>query len=149
MPNVKLMITYGGHWVNDTYKGGETCIAQSCRRECASNKILHSRQQMQPSPKNVVGPLPFANKIVMVMNDDDTFDQMDDDCEEDDIVNWNHEIDDDCESDYVGGHDDCLEEDKGDDNDIPNCNHAYGDVQSNDLIYNNLIADDNGDSFAG
>ncbi|EOY00137.1 Uncharacterized protein TCM_009686 [Theobroma cacao] len=26
LPNVKLMITYGGHWVDDTYKGGETRV---------------------------------------------------------------------------------------------------------------------------
>ncbi|EOY13424.1 Uncharacterized protein TCM_031998 [Theobroma cacao] len=26
LPNVKLMITYDGHWVDDTYKGGETRV---------------------------------------------------------------------------------------------------------------------------
>ncbi|EOY16500.1 Uncharacterized protein TCM_035290 [Theobroma cacao] len=103
---------------------------------------------MQSSPTTVVGALSFSNDIVMVMSDDDAFNQMYDDCAEDDTSDWN-------DDDYIGGHDDCLREDRGLDNHISNCNYADGstehattvvleDVECNDLIYNNPIAGDNG-----
>ncbi|EOY26215.1 Uncharacterized protein TCM_027653 [Theobroma cacao] len=110
---------------------------------------------MQPSPGNVVSPLPFAKDTVMVVSDGSASDQMDDDYEEDDTTDWNDEMDNNCEDNYVGRHDDCSKEDKGDNNDILDCNNSDGstehgtivvfkDVQYNDLIYNNPIADDNG-----
>ncbi|EOX93558.1 Uncharacterized protein TCM_002448 [Theobroma cacao] len=66
----------------------------------------------------------------------------------DDTIDWN-------DDDYVGGHDDCLEEDRCDDNDIPYYNHADGDTehtitvvleddQCDDPIYNNPITGDSG-----
>ncbi|EOY19576.1 Uncharacterized protein TCM_044719 [Theobroma cacao] len=123
---------------------------------------------MQSSPKNAVGPLPFANDTIMVVSDDETSGQMDDDCEEDDTTNWNDEMDNDCEENYIDGHNDCSKEDKDDNNDIPNCNYADGsikhattieledvqcydhattivleDVQCDDPIYDNSIVGDN------
>ncbi|EOY17247.1 Uncharacterized protein TCM_036396 [Theobroma cacao] len=123
---------------------------------------------MQPSLGNAVGPLLFVNDIVMVVSNDDPFDQIDADCEKDDIAYWNDEMDDDCEDDNVGRHDDYSEQNMGEDNDILNCNHANSstkhaitvvlknvlcnnhtttvvleDVEYDDPVYDNLITGDN------
>ncbi|EOY13999.1 Uncharacterized protein TCM_033005 [Theobroma cacao] len=119
LPNVKLMITYGGHWVDDTYKG-----------ECASNEILGTFQQMQQSVKNAVGPLSFAKDIVIVVSDHDASDQIENDVEEDDTVDWNDELHDDFEDDYASKHDGCSEDDRED-------------VKGVDPIYDNAIALEN------
>ncbi|EOY03524.1 Uncharacterized protein TCM_018625 [Theobroma cacao] len=84
---------------------------------------------MQPLPTNAMGPLPFINDTVMVVSDDDKFDQMDNDDEKDDIADWNDEMDDDYEDDYSSRHDDCSEDDRGEDNVISDCNHADGSIE--------------------
>ncbi|EOY16581.1 Uncharacterized protein TCM_035390 [Theobroma cacao] len=116
-----------------------------------------------------MGSLPFTNDTLMVISDDDAFDQMDAVCEKDNIVDLNDEMDDDCEDDYIGRHDDCSEEDRGEDNEIRDYNHVDGstehattvvledvqcndhaiivileDVECDDLIYDNPISGDNG-----
>ncbi|EOY32164.1 Uncharacterized protein TCM_039739 [Theobroma cacao] len=93
---------------------------------------------MQLLPANAIGPLLFSKDTMTTVNDDDAFDQMNDDYVEDDTTYWN-------DDNYVGRHDDCLEEDRGLDNDIPNCNYSDGstkhaitvfleDVQYDDLF---------------
>ncbi|EOY21842.1 Uncharacterized protein TCM_013984 [Theobroma cacao] len=67
-----------------------------------------------------------ANDTMMVVSDDDASDQIEDDVEKDDTVDRNHELRYDCEDDYVGGHEDRLEDDRVEQTDIPDCNHADG-----------------------
>ncbi|WRX22911.1 Transposase [Theobroma cacao] len=96
------------------------------RSECTSNEILGTLQQTQLSFRNALGPLSLANDIVMVVSDDDASDQIEDDVEEDDTADWNHGLRYDCEDDYVGRHEDCSEDDRVEQTDIPDCNHADG-----------------------
>ncbi|EOY19385.1 Uncharacterized protein TCM_044483 [Theobroma cacao] len=82
---------------------------------------------MQPLLKNATSLLPFANDTMMVVSDDNAFDQMDYDCAKDDTTDWN-------DDNYVGRHYDCLNEDKGDDNSIPNCNHVDGSTKHATIV---------------
>ncbi|EOY08872.1 Uncharacterized protein TCM_024147 [Theobroma cacao] len=70
------------------------------------------------------------------------------------LIDKNDEMDDDCEDDYVGKRDNYSKEDKGEDNDIPDCNqvdsstnHAttivLKDVEYDDPIYDNPSVGDN------
>ncbi|XP_017973327.1 PREDICTED: uncharacterized protein LOC108661392 [Theobroma cacao] len=62
----------------------------------------------------------------MAVSDDDASDQIENDVEEDDKGFRNHELCYDCEDDCVGRHEDCSEDDKVEQTDIPDCNHADG-----------------------
>ncbi|EOY01324.1 Uncharacterized protein TCM_011257 [Theobroma cacao] len=106
--------------VDNIYKGGETRV-RGVGSDLSFSGLMKLAEEvvrlMQPLPEIVMGPLPSLNDIVTTMSDDDASDQMHDDYAEDDTINYN-------DDNYVGGHDDCLEEDKGDDNDISDCNHT-------------------------
>ncbi|EOY09263.1 Uncharacterized protein TCM_024682 [Theobroma cacao] len=123
------------------------------------NKVLPAKCEAYDYIRWSLGLMKLVENVV----------RMDDDCEEDDIIDWNNEMDNDCEDDYVGIHDDCLKDDKGEDNDIPDCNHAdvsiehattivledvqcddhnttiiLKDVECDSLVYGNPIVGDNG-----
>ncbi|EOX94210.1 Uncharacterized protein TCM_003706 [Theobroma cacao] len=152
VPNVKLMITYNGHWVDDTYKSGETLVrgvgtyllflglmelvedvvgVKSWNREIKLHELLSHATEVSHlvfrDNEDLASPLPFTNDIAMAMSDDDAFDQMHDECVEDGIVDWNGD-------DYVGKHDNYLKEDSGDNNDIPDFNHVDGDMISFKIV---------------
>ncbi|EOY03550.1 Uncharacterized protein TCM_018663 [Theobroma cacao] len=72
----------------------------------------------------------------MAMSDDYAFDQMHNDYVKDDTTNLN-------DDNYVGGQDDYLEEDRGDNNDIPDCNHVYGGTEhATTIVLEDVQCDD-------
>ncbi|WRX22839.1 zinc finger protein [Theobroma cacao] len=115
------------------------------RSEYASNEILGTLQQTQLSLENALGPLSLANDTVMVMSDDDASDQIEDDVEEDDTADRNNELHDDCEDDYIGGHEDHSEDDKVEQTDILDCNHADGGIgHTTTVVLEEVELDDHG-----
>ncbi|EOY08810.1 Uncharacterized protein TCM_024017 [Theobroma cacao] len=167
LPNVKLMVTYGGHWVDDTYKGGETRV-RGVGSDLSFSGLVKLVQE-------VVGVNSHSNEIELhallnhtvgvscaVIRDDEDVESILRD-------KRNSELEDDCEDDYVGEHDDYSEDDKDEHNDISDCNHVDGstehartvvledvqcddhattikleDVEGANLIYDSPIALENG-----
>ncbi|EOY32111.1 Uncharacterized protein TCM_039611 [Theobroma cacao] len=142
MPNVKLMITYSGHWVDDTYKSSETRVRGVGSDLSFSGLMKLVKYVVRVNSQNHKIELhALLNHVArvsrLVISDDE-------DLAKTDIAHWNDEMEDDCADNYIVRHDDCLEEDKCENKNIPECNHANEDVECNDPIYNNPIIGDNG-----
>ncbi|WRX23009.1 Transposase [Theobroma cacao] len=189
------MITYVGHWVDDTYKGGETrvrgvgsdlsflglvkVVEEVVGVNSHNNEIkLHASLSHAVGVSRVIirddedvvsilrdervvvvfvtvkagnanniphkhGSLSLANDTVMVVSDDDASDQIEDDVEKDDTADRNNELRYDCEDDYFGGHEDCSEDDRVEQTDIPDCNHADdGRGHTTTIMLNEVEMDD-------
>ncbi|EOY01179.1 Uncharacterized protein TCM_011115 [Theobroma cacao] len=154
------MIIYGDHYLNNTYKGGETRERGSVEsdllflglmklvEEVVGVNLQNHKIKLHALFNHAIGVL-----RVIIRGDEDVNDEMDDDCEDD----------------YVGERDDCLMGDINGDNDILDCNHADGstehartvvleavqcddhaitilleDVEYDDPIYDNPITGENG-----
>ncbi|EOX99078.1 Uncharacterized protein TCM_007693 [Theobroma cacao] len=136
LPNVKLMITYGGHWVNDTYKGGETRV-----RGVGSDLSFSGLVKLV---KEVVGVNSHNNEIELHTSFSHAS-EIEDDVEENDTADRNDELCYDCEDDFVCKHKDRSEDDRVEQTYIPDCNHADGGTgHTTTVVLEEVELDDHG-----
>ncbi|XP_017973468.1 PREDICTED: uncharacterized protein LOC108661405 [Theobroma cacao] len=159
------MITYGDYWVDDTYKGGETRV-RGVGSDLSFLRLVklvkevvgvnsHNEIELHASLSHATGVL-----CAVIKDDEDVVSILRDERAvvvfvtvkagnankfhmKDDTADQNRELRYDYENDYVGGHEDCSEDDRVEQTDIPYCNHVdSGRGHTTTIVFEEVELDD-------